>query len=180
MQKNIRELPDVVKLAGNHNVDLIIAYHDVVYVPELKEESLYHNQALSDECFLRAKLIAEKLGIAMFMPGLFAQPIKYAPKGVYCGYPFSHLYIYHDGRVGPCCMDFPDRYVLGDINHVSIEEVWNSRPILKLRKSLNTHPTDTCKYCVSHGKMDIRDPRFFFKFKGSGEYLTLILGEIRE
>jgi len=176
-EKNIRELPDVVKLAGDHRVNMIIAYHNVAYIPELREESLYHHQALSDEYFVQAKLLAQKLGINMFIPGLFSNPLKYSPKGAYCGYPFSHLYIYHDGRVGPCCMDFPDRYILGDLNRAGIEEIWNDDPILRLRKELNTCPSDTCKYCVSHGKMDIRDPGYFFRFKSSESYIKNLPGK---
>lgn len=172
MKTNISELPDIVKFAYEHRVGMIIAYHNVAYVSRLKEESLYHAQALSDEYFLRAKELAEKLGIVMFMPGLFSQPIKHKPEGFYCTYPLGHLYIYHDGRVGPCCMDFPDRYILGNINQDSIEEVWNGSPILRLRQSLNTSPSDTCRYCVSHGKMDISDPRYFFRFQDSEEYLN--------
>ena len=177
MRRNILELQEIVRLAWENRVDMIIAYHDVVYVEELKEESLFHDQALSDEHFLRAKQLADKLGIAMFLPGLFSRPIKYSPGPIYCTYPFSHLYVYHDGRVGPCCMDFPDRYILGDINDSSVEEIWNSLPLLKLRKSLTGSPSATCRYCVSHGKMDISDPRFFFRFGGSENYLNRLLNK---
>jgi radical SAM protein with 4Fe4S-binding SPASM domain len=176
MRRNIEELPSVVEFARKHNVGQIIAYHDVMYVPELKEESLYHCQELSDQKFTEAKRLADKYRIEMFFPGLFSHPIKYTGKSPYCGYPGSHLYIYSDGRVGPCCMDFPDRYILGDINGSSLEEVWNSTPILKLRNELAGNPSETCRYCVSHGKMDISDPRYFFRFKGGEEYLKTIAG----
>jgi radical SAM protein with 4Fe4S-binding SPASM domain len=176
MKSNIRELPQVVTFAKEHHVDGIIAYHNVMYVPGLKEESLYHAQDLSDQMFLEAKQHADKLGVSLFFPGLFSKPIHADPGGLYCDYPFHHLYIYSDGRVGPCCMDFPDRFILGNLHAAPLEEIWNSGPILRLRKQLAMAPTDTCRYCVRHGKMDISDPKYLFRFKGNREYLAGLPG----
>jgi radical SAM protein with 4Fe4S-binding SPASM domain len=174
IRRNIEDLPGVVEFAKRHNVAQIIAYHDVIYVPELKEESLYRYQGLSDQKFAEAKRLADRYNIQMFFPGLFQHPTKQRKESPYCGYPYSHLYIYSDGRVGPCCMDFPDRYNLGNIIDSSIEEVWNSAPILSLRKELGVNPSKTCRFCVRHGKMDISDPRYLFRFQGSEEYLKTI------
>lgn len=177
MKCNIHELPEVVKFAKTYNVDLIIAYHNVMYVSELKDESLYHYQELSDRKFAEAKNLADQLGVAMFFPGLFSNPIKKSSSDkMYCSYPLTHLYLYSDGRVGPCCMDFPDRYILGNIHEATIEAVWNSAPILKLRRELASGPSETCRYCVSHGKMDISDSRYFFRFKESEDYLDSLEG----
>lgn len=181
MRRNVEQLPGVVRFAHDNAVSQVIAYHDVVYVDELKDESTFLNQELSDREFAEAERLAAELGVSMFMPGLFSRPIKYSPaSGPYCKYPFHHLWIYSDGRVGPCCMDFPDRYVLGDLNTSSIEDVWNSAPILRLRRELLTSPSYTCRYCVMHGKMDLSDPRYFFRFKGSEEYLRKLQPALRE
>jgi len=174
-KRNIVELHDVLIFAKVHHVGTIVAFHNIAYFPELKEESLFHEQELSDECFLRAKALADKLGIVMLFPGLFSQPIKYVSADLYCRYPMHYLYIYHDGRVGPCCMDFPDRYILGNINHHSIEEIWNDRPILQLRKTLKTDTSVTCRFCSNHSKMDISDPRYLFRFNDCEEYLETLL-----
>lgn len=171
LKMNISELPKLVEFAANNNVDEVIAYHDIIYNENLKEESLYNYKQLSDEMFIKAYEKAKALGIKLFIPGLFSNPIKYCESGIYCGYPFSHLWIYSDGRVGPCCMDFPNRFVLGDLNENSIEEIWNSKPILDLRKQLSTDPEYTCKFCVQHGKMNISDKRYFFRFKDSDNYM---------
>lgn len=170
LKSNIHELPQVVAFARDHGVELIIAYHDVIYREALKEESLFHFQEISDRFFQEAVRMAEKAGIQMFTPGLFSQPRKYKNPRPYCGYPYSHLYVYSDGRVGPCCMDFPNRMQLGDLNRSTLEEIWNQTPILALRRELLNQPSETCQYCVSHGKMDISDPGYFFRFKGAEEY----------
>ncbi|MBI5849281.1 MAG: SPASM domain-containing protein [Nitrospirae bacterium] len=175
MKSNIRELADVVKLAKAFQVDSIIAFHDIAYVKDLKDESLFHHQALSDECMVQAKQLADRLGISLSVPNLFSRSPENVSHGEYCGYPFFHLYVNHDGRVGPCCMDFPDRYILGNINHSNLEQIWNSFPILKLRKEVRSNPSAVCKYCAAHGKMAINDPRHFFRFKGSGTYIERTL-----
>jgi len=174
MKTNIHELPQVVELAKSYRIDHIIAYHNVIYIAGLKNESLFHYQKFSDKKFIEAKQLADKLGIKMFLPGLFSCPSRYKSNNLYCNYPYNHLYIYSDGRVGPCCMDFPDRYTLGDLHESSIEEVWNSIPILQLRKELSVNPSETCRYCVAHGKMDISDPKYLFKFKDSDAYIKKI------
>jgi radical SAM protein with 4Fe4S-binding SPASM domain len=175
LRRNIEELPDVVSFAAQHGVEQIIAYHVVHYTPDLADESLFHAQGLSDRWFLEAQARAQALGIAFFMPGLFLDPLRWEPQEgqPFCSYPFEHLYLYSDGRVGPCCMDFPDRLILGDLNTTSLEEVWNSDAVRSLRRSLTEQrPCETCQFCVRHGRMDITDPRFLFQFPGRDEYLA--------
>lgn len=179
LRRNIEELPAVVELAAQSGVGLIIAYHVVHYTSELADESLFHYQGLSDQYFLQAQQVANRLGVRFFMPGLFMAPIDYHPKAgePFCIYPFNHLYIYADGRVGPCCMDFPDRMILGDLNRDSLEAVWNGGPIQALRRAMLAHqPNETCQFCVLHGRMNISDPRFLFRFPGSAEYLAAKYG----
>lgn len=171
MRRNIRELPLVVEFAKNSGVDLIIAYHDVIYDPSLKEESLFHEKELSDRKFKEAKQLADRIGIKLIYPGLFSKPIDYKSTTMYCQYPYRHLYIYSNGKVGPCCMDFPKRITLGTICDTTLEDIWNSAPILSLRKEMETYPSNTCNYCVSDCKMNISDPAYFFQFKGAEEYL---------
>lgn len=164
VKSNIDELPSIVEFAKEFDVDSIMAYHDIIYRKELKDESLFNYQKLSDKKFTEAAKIAKDLNVSVFFPGLFSSPIKYNPEKIYCQYPFLHLWVYSDGRTGPCCMDFPDRYILGDLKENSLKEIWNSIPVLELRKEQKLNPSYTCRYCVMHGKMDISDSRYFFRF----------------
>lgn len=165
MEKNIRELPQVVRNSHEWGVDKIIAYHDIIYVKGLEKESLFYNKELSDSIFMEAKELSDSLGIEMFYPGTFNNSIKREVKEgtKYCPYPYIHLWIYSDGRVGPCCMDFPNRIILGDLKNSTIEEVWNSKEVLKLRESMDSVQCETCKYCAMHGKMDINDKNYLIK-----------------
>ncbi len=174
MKNNIHELPKAIEFALNYNVIQVIAYHNIVYLSELKNESLYHYQELSDQKFKEAIEIAEKLKVQIVTPGLFSNPTNITNPKLYCDLPYAFMYIYSDGRVGPCCMDFPDRYLLGNINESTIEEIWNSIPILKLRKELKISPSETCLYCANNRKMDITNPKNIFKFKDNIEYIKKI------
>ena len=171
-KRNIAELPAVVELAARHGVNTLIAYHNVAYLEEMKEESMFHDKATSDKYFSLASASCKKAGISFLSPSLFENPIKYSAGPIYCGYPFSHLYIYSDGRVGPCCMDFPDRIILGSLKDSSLPEIWNGPSIRNLRRQMCAQPSETCQFCVSHLKMDISDPRHLFRFPGSDKYVS--------
>ena len=162
---NITELPDVIELANKLQVNSVIAYHDIIYYKELEKLSLYNYQEISDDMFSKAEKLANKYGIKYFCPGTFKNPIKYncSEGDVYCIYPFSHLWIYSDGRVGPCCMDFPKRIIVGDLDIESIEEVWNNNKMLGLRKSMIGNVREECSYCARHGKLDVTNKRFLIK-----------------
>ncbi|NGZ06274.1 MAG: radical SAM protein [Magnetococcales bacterium] len=174
---NIRELPDVIRLARQYGVARVIAYHNIVYEEALKEESLYHDQALSDACFTEAAALCQQFGIQLLSPGLFRSPNHYTPGRIYCSYPFEHVYVYSDGRVGPCCMDFPDRLNLGNLMQAELPEIWNDRPLRDLRREMCTEPSYNCRYCSSHLRMDITDPRYFFRYPGADSYLARLLSE---
>lgn len=170
-RRNIHELEHVVEFAINHGVGCIIAYHNVAYLEENSEDSLFHDQALSDACFVKAQKLSADNGIVFLSPGTFANPIRYGERDIYCNYPFGNIYIYSDGRVGPCCMDFPDRIILGDLRESSLPEIWNGAQLRTLRSEMCGSPTDTCKFCVSHLKLDVTDPRYLFRFPGAEAYL---------
>ncbi len=52
-----------------------------------------------------------------------------------CDRPFTHLYAEADGEVRPCCIAgfFPEKLSLAER---SIEEVWNSEPMCRLRRDM--------------------------------------------
>ena len=174
--ENIADLPAVVELAARYGVASVIAYHNVAYLEANKDVSLFHHQAMSDQYFSQAAAIAQRHGVQFMTPGLFCQPIHYDGGDIHCGYPFGHVYIYSDGRVGPCCMDFPNRIILGDLREKTLPEIWNDEPIRRLRREMTEGPSDTCKYCVSHFRMDITNPRYLFRFPGSDAYIAQLEG----
>lgn len=168
---NINELPDIIEFCIINDIHEIVLYHYIIYKKELAEKSLYHYKDLSDKMLRKTLELAVKAGIHVTFPGFFDQKPKCKKDSPYCLYPFCHLFIYSDGRVGPCCMDFPNRYVLGYLKDSDMKEVWNNINTLKLRNELLNVPSDTCKYCAMLGKMDLNNPKYIFRFDGVDEYI---------
>jgi len=70
-------------------------------------------------------------------------------KKMVCLRPFRQLYIAQNGIVAQCCSDALNKYVMGDINHQSILEVWNGDPFNKVRNGLigKGELSELCKIC---------------------------------
>jgi radical SAM protein with 4Fe4S-binding SPASM domain len=68
-----------------------------------------------------------------------------------CEYPYTIMAVYWDGRVVPCCMDYNAGYVVGDVRYQSLQEIWNSTQLQKLRYALRNRDTyqqiELCKNC---------------------------------
>jgi len=69
-----------------------------------------------------------------------------------CSHLWSSMSIHWDGIVVPCCFDFFNELILGNVKEKSIEEIWNDKPIVDFRKSmldgsyLDLNPL--CEKCV--------------------------------
>ena len=71
-------------------------------------------------------------------------------------------------------MDFPERIILGDLRKSTLPEVWNCPAMRALRKEMCGTPAYTCHYCVNHLKMNISDPRYFFRFPGAERMIAAL------
>jgi len=77
---------------------------------------------------------------------------KPAPR-VPCQRLWTGMNIHSNGNVVPCCIDYNDEYVLGNVTEQSAEEVWNSLEFAKFRK-LHTegrwNEIPMCRRCRVH------------------------------
>ena len=53
-----------------------------------------------------------------------------------CTFPWNALIIFWDGSVLPCSQDFFGRYILGNVRHSSLKEIWNNEKMVSLRNKL--------------------------------------------
>jgi radical SAM protein with 4Fe4S-binding SPASM domain len=53
-----------------------------------------------------------------------------------CQQPFTRVSIIEDGRVSPCCLDYDQDLVIGDLNKQSLKEIWESNKLKGMRKIL--------------------------------------------
>jgi radical SAM protein with 4Fe4S-binding SPASM domain len=58
----------------------------------------------------------------------YREPVEYP-----CVRPWFIITILWDGRVVPCCYDYDGKYIIGDLNSESLEEIWNNERMRKLR-----------------------------------------------
>lgn len=77
-----------------------------------------------------------------------------------CKTVFHKMTIAWDGKVLPCCYDYDAKYILGNVKHQKLSEIWNGGAMQALRKEfLSAEITaDLCIKCSSGGK-------FFEKLK---------------
>lgn len=55
----------------------------------------------------------------------------------FCDHISSTLTIRYNGDIVPCCYDLTSQLIMGNIWDFTLEEIWNNREYLKLRKSIN-------------------------------------------
>jgi radical SAM protein with 4Fe4S-binding SPASM domain len=53
-----------------------------------------------------------------------------------CHQPFTRLSIIEDGRVSPCCLDYDQELVIGDVSKQSLKSIWESSKLNGIRETL--------------------------------------------
>lgn len=67
-----------------------------------------------------------------------------------CSQPFQRMFIMWDGIATPCCVDSTRAYVLGDVNHTSIKDIWHGEKLEKMRQAQTTgnyRDIEMCRKC---------------------------------
>jgi radical SAM protein with 4Fe4S-binding SPASM domain len=164
MRHNLRELPDLVRLAHEEDIDSVFVQHlchdfgestlPQRYRPMrsfIDEQTLLHEDpARVAHYFDAAREQARALGIDLRLPNL--APRRHppgTPGRLRCDWPWRGAYISYDGKAMPCCMvATPDRIHFGDMAQNGVTEVWNNREYEAFREQLSsTTPPDVCKSC---------------------------------
>lgn len=71
-------------------------------------------------------------------------------KDTICAIPWMHLNFEPNGKVVPCCLTSHHNYFAGDLTTHSIEEIWNSNNMKKLRKEMiNGERPKICDTCFN-------------------------------
>jgi radical SAM protein with 4Fe4S-binding SPASM domain len=70
------------------------------------------------------------------------------PSPTFCTIPWTHLAFEPNGKVIPCCMTAEQNYVAGNLNTMTIEEIWNSDNMKTLRKQMMSgEEPKACRKC---------------------------------
>jgi radical SAM protein with 4Fe4S-binding SPASM domain len=164
MRHNLRELPDVVRLAAAWGVpdvrvqNLSHSFSDTDPAGAYREirdfaaaEAVWGDPAAPGAVFVEARRAADALGIALRLPALQeAPPAARAPGTPGCDWPWRSSYVTHDGTVQPCCMVMgADRVSLGSLRHADFAAIWDGEAYQAFRAALLTPdaPPAVCRGC---------------------------------
>lgn len=170
MRSNLAELPDVVRLAADIGVDrmwLQALSHDfsdtgddVAYVAIrgfTAAEAVWANGHGVPGPVAEARRVAAECGLDLRLPDQPDPPVDGSPERATdgaaatlpCDWPWTGMYVTHDGKVQPCCMVMgDDRVVLGDLCTDHVDDVWRGPAYEAFRQALcSDDPPDVCRGC---------------------------------
>jgi radical SAM protein with 4Fe4S-binding SPASM domain len=163
MRRNVDELPAVVRLAAQWGIgkvrvqNLSHSFSDTDPAGRFREireftaaEALWRRpDDRSAEWFGHARDAATALGVDLRLPELEDPPARRSAGTPGCAWPWTDVYITHDGKVEPCCMVMgSERATLGDLTLQDFPTVWAGEPYVAFRRALTTeHPPAVCEGC---------------------------------
>jgi radical SAM protein with 4Fe4S-binding SPASM domain len=161
MRSNLHELPALVHLASQLEIDMLSVQHlchdfgeealPAQYRPMrafVDRETLLHDDpARVAHWFDAARAVAAQLGVELRLPNL--GPRK-APRQPRCDWPRRGAYISFAGDAMPCCMvSTPDRINFGNVATAGVAQVWNNESYRAFRERLESDtPPDICRSCA--------------------------------
>jgi radical SAM protein with 4Fe4S-binding SPASM domain len=165
MQENLREFPDLVRLAHRLGINTVFVQHlchdfgettlPAHYRPMrdfVDAETLTRSDpAEVSRFFDEARQTAAELGIDLRLPR--TRPRSYPPDTpgpCRCDWPWRGVYVSYQGLSMPCCMvSTPDRINFGSIVDSGIEPIWNGKEYEAFRDALSTErPPEVCRSCA--------------------------------
>jgi MoaA/NifB/PqqE/SkfB family radical SAM enzyme len=159
MQNNMHELPEIIKLAAQLDIDRIKGHHLWTHFDEIRHLS-FQKDVLSlakwnrivDEARKTAEQARRPSGkkvqleqIDHLRPSM-TQEVPYEYE---CPFLERELWISATGKISPCCAPDEQRDMLGDFGHypdTSLKDVFQSKIYQELVKHYKEHPL--CKTCV--------------------------------
>lgn len=151
---NIRELPELVRRAGDLGVDRIEVHHLFPLFEHQRHQSLVYHRALANDMFEEAENLANSAGMELRLPPRFEiTPINGDPASTpegepSCPLPWIATSITEHGDVAPCCGASEE--FLGNLRDQDFDDIWNGRRYQDLRRTVNSdNPWPVCAVCPS-------------------------------
>lgn len=147
MKSNIRELPDLVRLAAEIGIEEVKVVYLTVFDERLLHETLWEQDDLVREVFEEAIKIGDELGIVLKLPHYVGEDVAGNQYHKDCFVSWRDFFLGSDGYVRPC-MSTPIKFFQYDQNK-SFMEMWNSVEYQQYRRSVNdiNNMDDPCKRC---------------------------------
>lgn len=135
MRSNIKELPDLVRLAAEIGIDEVKVVYLTVFEESLLHETLWGHEKLVRDVFNEAIQLGESLGIVLKLPHYVGEDIAGDKMHKDCFVSWRDFFLGSDGFVRPC-MSTPIHFFEYNKN-VDFMEMWNSKEYQKYRSIVN-------------------------------------------
>ena len=158
MEVNYRELPGVVRLAGEMGVDRVKGHHLWVHFSQLAGQSLRRSpeaiecwNQIVDQAYLAAEEHRLPDGSRVLLDNIFRLDPHDGDDiaaGAQCPFLGQEAWVASDGRFNPCCAPDALRRTLGDfgnINRTGLYEIWEGPEYQELRE--NYMERSLCRGC---------------------------------
>ena len=144
--RNIEELPDLIKLASNIGLDEVKGLYLTAFSDSLAKETLYNKKDKVKAIFEKAEKLGEELGVKIKLPYLQGEDIGGKQFHKDCFVAWRDFFVGSDGYIRPC-QSSAKKLFKYDKNK-SFEEMWNSKEYQKFRSEVNTEKMcEECKKC---------------------------------
>lgn len=147
MKSNIRELPDLVRLAAEIGIEEVKVVYLTVFQEELLHETLWDEKELVRTVFEEAVRVADELGIVMKLPHIQGEDEAGEREHKDCFVAWRDFFLGSDGYVRPC-MSTPVKLFRYD-KEIPFMEMWNAPAFQEYRKSVNEtdRMDEPCRLC---------------------------------
>ena len=135
MRSNIKELPDLVRLAAKIGIEEVKVVYLTVFGEDLMNESLWGQEELVREIFEKAIKIGDELGIVLKLPHYVGEDEAGDKLHKDCYVTWRDFFLGSDGYVRRC-MSTPIHFFAYDKNR-DFMEMWNSPEYRNYREIVN-------------------------------------------
>ena len=144
--RNIEELPDLIKLAAEIGLDEVKGVYLTVFSENLLSETLYNKKEKVEKIFNKAEKLAKELNIKLKLPYLQGEDIAKEKCHKDCFVAWRDFFIGSDGYIRPC-QSSAEKFFKFDKN-MTFDEMWNCEKFQDYRSRVNnSNILDECKRC---------------------------------
>ena len=144
--RNIEELPDLVKLAAEIGLDEVKGVYLTVFSQNLLEETLYNKKDKVKTIFEKAEKLGEELGVKIKLPYYQGEDIAGDKAHKDCFTAWRDFFVGSDGYIRPCQSNAEKFFKYDKLS--AFEKMWNSQEYQDFRAKVNSDKMcDECKRC---------------------------------
>jgi len=152
-KNNLLELPDIMKIAGEIGIRRI-RLNPVSTRPRDKNNLFFHKDLVLKQVSQALKIAKEFNLKVSFQASLGTFALEKAlgfEVQKRCRRPWSNLFVYYNGDVGPCDCIIAEPFVFGSLNKDSFREIWNNASYQIFRRNVHSaNRIDHCKWCFEN------------------------------